>query len=93
MAEQPLEIISVRVERKPMGLFLSSDEVPGLFLWGQDPEAVFADLVPAIRALYLHNREMRVDVRPLSMPERDDTGAIVPSRFGIFPEHRKAESA
>lgn len=93
MTEQPMEIVTVRVEQKPAGLFLSSDQVPGLFLWGKDPEAVFADLVPAIRALYLHNRAMRVDVRPLSWPQRDDSGAIVPSRFGIFPERRRAKSA
>ena len=38
MDEEPMEVIHVRVRQRPGGIYLTRDDVPGLFLWGRDPE-------------------------------------------------------
>jgi hypothetical protein len=43
-------------------IYISSDDVPGLYLWGTDPEEVFESVVPAIKELFKHNKGMDVEV-------------------------------
>ena len=93
MKEQPFEFVSIRVQQKPMGIFISSEDVPGLFLWGSDPEAVLADVVPAIERLYKHNRHLDVEVLPWAMPARNSSGELVPHRFAVYRRQPQAGTA
>ena len=69
------EQVTIKVESREGRTYVSSDDVPGLWLWGSDPERVFGDIIPAITALYRHNRALRVRVEPVS----GDRWASVPS--------------
>ncbi len=63
MAEHPIETVRIKVVTRDGRLYVSSDDVPGLWLWGKDPEQVFKNIGPAIRVLYKYNRGMEVEVR------------------------------
>ena len=56
--------MKIRIEVKIRGdhVFVSSRDVPGLFLWG-NPEKVFRDIVPVIKVLYRQNRKLDIEVR------------------------------
>ena len=55
--------ILITVETRGDTIYVSSKDVPGLWLWGKDPEKVFRNIAPAIQALYKHNLDLEVDVR------------------------------
>ncbi len=40
-------LVRLRVENKNGRIYISSDDVPGLFLWGKDPKDVLKSVVPA----------------------------------------------
>ena len=58
-----LETVKLRVENRQGTLYVSSADVPGLYLWGADPEDVFGAVIPTIEALYKHNRDLNVEAR------------------------------
>ena len=60
---QPTEIIRITIENRDGCLYISSKDVPGLWLWGKDPEIVVRNIVPAIKTLYRDNRGLEVEVR------------------------------
>ena len=58
------ETVRIRVEYRSDGRFyVSSDDVPGLFLWGSDFEELMEDIAPTIKDLYKFNRGMDVEVK------------------------------
>ncbi len=79
------EVITLKIT--PRGedyVFVSCDDLPGLWLWGH-PETVSADLEPAIRTLYKANRGLEVTgIRELESTETSRTLEI---------EVRRAENA
>lgn len=57
-----IETVTVNIKRRGENyVFLSSKDVPGLFLWGE-PDKVFSNLAPVIKVLYRENRNTDVDV-------------------------------
>ena len=61
------EVIRLDIKNTPTGqMFVSSDDVPGLYLWGTDPEQVFGDVIPVLKVLYRENQRLDVDVEPLA---------------------------
>src|SRR6266566_8647290 len=57
------EKVRLAIEVRGNRFYLSSTDVPGLWLWGNDPEVVFKDVGPTIEALYKHTQGMEVKVR------------------------------
>lgn len=43
-------------EREDGGLQVISEDVPGLYLSGKDPEAVMSDVGPALYVILTHNK-------------------------------------
>ena len=72
-------ILSIRAEWRDGTLYLSSDDVPGLFLSGDDQEAVMHDLIPAIKALFKMNRGVDVDVYPVAPSSQFPEYGAVPA--------------
>jgi hypothetical protein len=62
MARQPIETVRIKIERRGDCVYVSSEDVPGLWLWGKDPDQVLNNIAPAIKALYKHNRGIDVEV-------------------------------
>lgn len=52
----PKRFYLVAERREDGGLRITSPEVPGLVLSGEDPAEVMADVLPAIDALLRHNQ-------------------------------------
>ncbi len=62
MAEQSMETVRIKIEHRAGSIYVSSDDVPGLWLWGKDPDQVLNNVAPAIKALYKHNHGIEVEV-------------------------------
>lgn len=63
MAKDTFEVVTVILtDREDDGLFVHSDDLPGLILSGKDKHAVCECIPPAIQALY-EQRGIMVDVR------------------------------
>lgn len=75
--------VRVKLESRSCGLVVTSDDVPGLFLWGKDPERVFADIKPVIQMLFRENENRDVEVVEERLPSWSPAGEMVPTTFVI----------
>ena len=79
--------IKIKIESKADGIYVSSDDMPGLWLWG-DPDIVSNDIIPTIRELFLLNEGktvvVKADDRPQSNQERLRNIEKMPERFAIY---------
>jgi len=86
--------VTINIDSKENGVYISSDDVPGLWLWG-NIETVYEDIAPTIRELYLLNQGRNVDVEPeevqQSASERLAGLETIPRRFNIY-EHKEVRS-
>ena len=84
--EKPLGEVRINVENREGTVYVSSDEVPGLWLWGTDPELVLRNLVPAIQSLFKHNRHTEVRVQEKEPRRRERWSEIdrIPREFLIY---------
>jgi hypothetical protein len=62
MTQSLLGRIHLQVEDRHGTLYVSSKDLPGLFLWGNDPEDVLAKVKPTIRQLFRLNEHVDVSV-------------------------------
>ncbi len=62
MTDQTIETVQVKIEEREGYVYVSSDDVPGLWLWGKDSNQIFNNIAPAIKTLYKHNRGIDVEV-------------------------------
>ena len=60
---RPMETVHLKILNKDGTVYISSDDVPGLWLWGKDAEQVFESLIPTLKALYEYNRGVIVDIK------------------------------
>lgn len=69
MSEKRLATIRIKIQTHRDGtVYISSDDMPGLWLWGKDHDQVFRSIAPTIEELYRYNKGQTVKVRkaPLS---------------------------
>ena len=63
MLEKPLATIRIKIQTRGDGtVYISSDDMPGLWLWGKDHDQVFRSIVPTIEELYKLNEGRTVKV-------------------------------
>lgn len=60
---QPIETVRIKIVKRDGRFYISSDDVPGLWLWGGDLGKLFEDVAPTIQDLYRMNRGMDVEVQ------------------------------
>jgi len=86
--------IKIKIESKEDGIYISSDDMPGLWLWG-NPDTVFQDLIPTIQKLYElshgKNVDVRAEERPQTSSERLSNITQIPQCFNIY-EHKEMQS-
>jgi hypothetical protein len=64
MTDQPSHCRSVTITAQNRGgtIYVSSDDIEGLWLWGRDPTQLLDSIAPAIQALFKHNHGLDVTV-------------------------------
>lgn len=72
---------------KDGGWVITSENLPGLFLAGSDPDALRADLPEAIMNLYKLNYGMNVRVCPAGEPgvTKQSASKVLPSTWAAVP--------
>lgn len=73
MPEKPVATICIKIRPRRDGtIYISSDDMPGLWLWGRDHDQVFRSIGPTIEELYRYNKCQKVKARevPLSQLTR-----------------------
>lgn len=65
MPTEPIAVIHLKREMRDGVLYISSDDLPGLWLWGNDPEAVFSNVMPTITKLYMYNNDINVEIKEI----------------------------
>lgn len=60
---QQIETVKIKIARRDGRFYISSDDVPGLWLWGSDLGKLFEDVAPTIQDLYRMNRGIDVEVQ------------------------------
>ena len=64
MLEKPLATIRIKIQTRRDGtVYISSDDMPGLWLWGKDHDLVFRSIIPTIEELYRLNKGQAVKAR------------------------------
>ena len=65
-------IATIHLDKKSSDgvLYLSSKDLPGLWIWGPDPEQVFKDVIPTIAKLYQYNDGLAVEVKEVHSKSR-----------------------
>ena len=63
MARKPIETVRIEIAKRNDRFYISSVDIPGLWLWGKDLKELFEDLSPSIQYLYKQNRGLDVVVR------------------------------
>ena len=67
MSKKPLAIIRIKIQARHDGtIYISSEDMPGLWLWGKDRDQVFRSIAPTIEELYRLNEGRTVKVREAS---------------------------
>ena len=68
MSEKPLTTVRIKIQTRSDGtVYISSDDMPGLWLWGKDHDQLFRSIVPTIEELYKLNEGRIVKVRKASL--------------------------
>jgi len=75
--EQPLLTVRLKIEQRQNSYYVSSDDMPGLWLWGPDPEKVFHDVPIAVKELYTYREGVEVIVKKQGGGER------LASQYGV----------
>lgn len=61
--QRPMETIHINIDNKDGTIYISSDDVPGLWLWGKDAGEVFDSVIPTVKALYEYNQNIIVEIK------------------------------
>ena len=87
MSKKPLAIIRIKIQARHDGtIYISSEDMPGLWLWGKDHAQVFRSIAPTIEELYKLNEGLTVKARetPLFRFARWFARGII-GRYEIYP--------
>lgn len=66
--QDPHTTIRIDIQNRNGTFYITSSDVPGLWLWGKDPDDLFASVVPALKALYEFNEGLLVEVEEAEKP-------------------------
>jgi len=95
MFDTAISVVEIRIEvmDSPKGgkqYWVTSEDVPGLFLAGSDLAQLYKDIAPAIQTLFKSNRGIDVEVRPAtpleSFPKAAGSPPARADRYLLFPQ-------
>lgn len=88
MPMKPLATIRIKIEIRNDGtVYISSNDMPGLWLWGKNQDQVFQSIIPTIEELYKDRQGEAVEVKaaPSSRFARWFAQDKVNDRYEIYP--------
>ena len=90
VAERLVGRVNLQMENRGDTFYVSSSDLPGLFLWGKDVDAVLGKVKPTIRELFRLNRELDVSVQETPAErQRGWSGLEHAARsFEVYAVHR-----
>ena len=94
MPMKPLATIHIKIDTRADGtLYISSDDMPGLWLWGKDHDLVYRSIIPTIEELYKDGQGQTVKAKeaPRSKPERWYGQDKISDTFEIYPAAQLSE--
>ena len=63
---KPLATIHIKIEIRNDGtVYISSNDMPGLWLWGKNQDQVFQSIIPTIEELYKDQQGEAVEAKPV----------------------------
>ena len=72
MPMKPLATIHIKSEVRTDGtVYISSDDLPGLWLWGKDHDLVYRSIIPTIEELYKHGQGRTVKAKEAPQPKSE----------------------
>lgn len=69
---RPMETVHINIDNKDGTIYISSDDVPGLWLWGKDAGQVFNSIIPTLKALYEYNQNIIVEIKEAPARTREE---------------------
>lgn len=84
-ANTPFAVIELIIENRAGYIYVSSKDVPGLHLWGDDAQKVCKKIIPAIKMLFRLNRGLDVEVVPAASPN------VFPAKVQVCADDRPAD--
>lgn len=63
MYSELIATIHLDKKNKDGVLYISSKDLPGLWVWGTDPEQVQNDVIPTITKMYQYNDGLKVEIK------------------------------
>lgn len=94
MAEMPLATIHIKKDFRADGtVYISSDDMPGLWLWGKDHDLVYRSIIPTIAELYKLNQgePVKVQAAPISGLARWFAQDKISDTYMIYPAAQLSE--
>ncbi len=100
MMERQKDVIRLKIEHHEGTIYISSDDLPGLWLWGSDPKEVFDSIAPSIKSLYKLNEGLEVEVKEAKRSKlnrwlftRLFRGKREVDRYNVYPSHHHLNGA
>lgn len=88
MPIQPIQVVRLKVEHRQGSTYVSSTDMPGLWLWGQNPEKLFHDVPIVLQELFKLQNGKDVIARPKTIDKRLEYqfgSEREPDVYEIFP--------
>ena len=89
MPMKPLATVRIKIETRDGTIYITSNDVPGLWLWGRDPDKLFQSVIPTIAEIYKHNNNngeaVKVVAAPVPKKERWFSAEKINDLFEIYP--------
>ena len=61
---KPLATVHIKIDARADGtVYISSNDMPGLWLWGKDQDSVFRSIIPTIEELYKYGQGQAVKAK------------------------------
>ena len=96
MTTEPIDVIHLNRETRDGVLYISSDDLPGLWLWGNDPEVVFNNVIPTIAKLYMYNNGINVEIKKMCNKKKNILDWFSNNRicdtFGVYSINSKKDT-
>ena len=91
---KPLATIRIKIETRDDGtVYISSNDMPGLWLWGKDQESVFRSIAPTIEELYKlsQGESVKAQIAPVSGFARWFAQEKLNDTYNIYPVAQLSE--
>jgi len=91
---KPLATVHIKIDTRADGtVYISSDDMPGLWLWGKNQDRLFQSIIPTIEELYKlsQGEAVKVQEAPRSKLSRWFAQDRINDTYEIYPSAQLTE--